>query len=60
MQTYFALDFHSGLLYNLGEMDTFDEAEQACSKLEIDAIWILDEQTAIEWRDYLTDQLDNA
>ena len=39
-----------GNLCHLGEHETFDEAEDAAMRFGIEAIWIIDQDTASEWR----------
>lgn len=52
-QLYFALDFDTGDLVNLGNLGDFDAAEQATSDLGINAVWILDEETALGWANFI-------
>ena len=38
-----------GYIEYLGEHDSFDSAENASEKAGIETIWIIDEETAVNW-----------
>ena len=45
---WFALS-SSGNLWALGDCGDFDAAEEIANDLEIDAVWIADAETAMQW-----------
>ena len=50
---YFCLD-QRGELWILGDHGDFDAAEDTARSIGLDPLWILDEETANQWRRTLT------
>ena len=50
MKTQWMCISDKGTLCHLGEHETFDEADEAARRFDIEAIWLLDQGTASEWR----------
>lgn len=49
---YFALTTEGDLQY-LGDCGDFGSAEESAEDLQINPIWIFDENVALSWRDFL-------
>lgn len=48
MSRYFALA-DDGMVYDLCDCGDFDAAEESAADLDINAVWIADEETALQW-----------
>jgi hypothetical protein len=53
---WFALS-SSGNLWALGDCGDFDAAEEIANDLEIDAVWIADAETAMQWSQTIQNKL---
>lgn len=52
---YFALSSNDGLLYCVGEHETWDLAESMAQRMGLNHIWLIDNREAKSWVDVLTD-----
>lgn len=42
-----------GLLYNLGDHDDWESADEAAHDMMLDPIWTLDEYEALNWAEFI-------
>ena len=49
MKKWYCLN-KDGQLYIIGEYANYDEADIQANLMGLDPIWIIDQETAIEWR----------
>ena len=49
---YFAID-QDGAMWNLCDCGDFEAAEESAADMDVDALWIADEQTAYQWLNVL-------
>jgi hypothetical protein len=56
---YFALN-SDGLIYNLGDHGDWEAAEETARDLRIDPIWTIDEHEALNWADFIQQQIKQA
>lgn len=48
---------NDGQLYLVGQFETFDEADDAATEQGHNVIWLINEQTAEQWRKTLTQEV---
>jgi hypothetical protein len=56
---YFALN-EDGLLYNLGDHGDFESADSTAQDMQLNAIWLIGEQEASNWAEFITEQLSST
>ena len=56
---YFALN-PDGLLCNLGDHGDWEAADETARNLRIDAIWLLDENEALNWASFIQEQIKDS
>ena len=52
MEKWYCLN-SDGKIYIIGNCENFDQADIQANLMGLDAIWIIDEQTANQWRSAL-------
>jgi len=56
---YFCLS-NEGDLYNLGDHGDFESADCCAQDMQLHPIWVINEHTARNWSEFLTEQLANT
>lgn len=55
-EVYFCLA-SDGLLYNLGDHGDYEAAEDTARRIGLEVIWMIGEDEAASWRDFLNHQI---